>query len=60
MLKNNFKKYNSFQQHYQFIAPSLNIRYKGLNLRYSPSFDEPDVRYIQPIANNIDTLFLNI
>ncbi len=57
-LKNSFTKYNAFEQHYQFLAPTLNIRYKDFNLGYSPSFRELDVRYIQPIANNTDPLFI--
>lgn len=57
-LKNSFTKYNSFEQHYQFFAPTLTIRFKDFNLGYSPTFREPDVRYIQPIANNTDPLFI--
>ncbi|MEE1946204.1 outer membrane beta-barrel protein [Pedobacter sp. KR3-3] len=57
-LKNNFRNYPSFEQHYQFIAPSLMIKYKDLTITYSPSFREPDVKYIQPVANNTDPLFV--
>jgi hypothetical protein len=57
-LKNDFSSYPSFEQHYQFIAPSLNITYKSLNLSYSPSFREPDVKYIQPVADNTNQLFV--
>ncbi|WP_199136276.1 outer membrane beta-barrel protein [Pedobacter sp. ASV12] len=57
-LKNNFRNYPSFEQHYQFIAPSLMVKYKDLTITYSPSFREPDVKYIQPVANNTDPLFV--
>ena len=57
-LNNQFINYPSFEQHFQFFAPSLTIRYKDLNVSYSPSFQEPDVRYIQPVANNTNPLFV--
>lgn len=57
-LKNSFRNYPSFEQHYQFIAPSLMIKYKEFTISYNPSFREPDVKYIQPVANNTDPLFV--
>lgn len=57
-LQNNFRNASSFEQHYQFIAPSLSVRYKALRVDYSPSFREPDVKYIQPVANNSNPLFI--
>ena len=57
-LKNNFSVFPSFEQNFKFIAPSLSIRYKEFNINYSPSFREPDVRYIQPVANNSNPLFI--
>lgn len=56
-LTNSFST-NAFEQHFKFVAPSLNVRYKVLNLSFSPSFREPDVRYIQPVANNTNPLFV--
>ncbi|RZK52745.1 MAG: hypothetical protein EOO87_14555, partial [Pedobacter sp.] len=57
-LENSFSTNPSFEQNFQFIAPQLTIRYKDLNLSYSPNFREPDVRYIQPVANNSNPLFV--
>ncbi|ETZ21344.1 outer membrane beta-barrel protein [Pedobacter sp. V48] len=57
-LQNNFSSAASFEQHYRFIAPSLTVRYKTFSLDYSPSFREPDVKYIQPVANNSNPLFV--
>lgn len=57
-LKNSFRNYPSFEQHYQFVAPSLLIKYENFTISYNPSFREPDVKYIQPVANNTDPLFV--
>ncbi len=59
-LKNRFNstKYPDFEQRFKFVAPMLVIRYKDLSFNYSPSFREPDVNYVQPIANNTNLLFI--
>jgi hypothetical protein len=57
-LKNKFSTNTDFEQHFQFFAPQLTVRYKDLSLSYSPSFREPDVRYIQPVANNTNPLYI--
>lgn len=57
-LANNFRNNTNFEQHFKFFAPQLNIRFKDLNLNYTPSFREPDIRYIQPVANNTNPLFI--
>lgn len=57
-LKNRFSTYPSFEQHFQFFAPSLMVRYKVYSLTLSSSFREPDVNYVQPIANNSNPLFV--
>lgn len=57
-LENMFQNNTNFEQHFTFFAAQLNIRYKDLNLSYSPSFREPDIRYIQPIANNTNPLYI--
>ncbi|SFH28914.1 outer membrane beta-barrel protein [Pedobacter insulae] len=57
-LQNEFDTNADFEQHFQFFAPQLTIRYKDLSLSYSPSFREPDVRYIQPVANNTNPLYI--
>ena len=56
--KFNSSKYPDFEQNFKFVAPSMIIRYKDLNINYSPSFREPDVNYVQPIANNTNPLFI--
>ncbi|WP_113660583.1 outer membrane beta-barrel protein [Pedobacter nanyangensis] len=56
-LENKFTKHPNFGQHFTFFAPQLIVRYKSLNLSYSPSFREADVRYLQPVPNNTNNLF---
>lgn len=59
-LKNRFNsaKNPDFEQRFTFIAPMVVIRYKDFSFNYSPSFREPDVNYVQPIANNTNLLFI--
>lgn len=57
-LNNSFKIFTSFNQNFKFLAPSFSFRYKDFNLDYTPSFYEPDVRYIQPVENNSNPLFI--
>ena len=59
-LENSFSSYPSFDQHFQFFAASLNINYKGYSFSYTPSFREPDVTYIQPIANNTNPFYVQL
>ena len=57
-LKNEFANNENFEQHFNFFAPQLTIRYKSLSFSYSPSFREADVRYLQPIANNTNQFYI--
>lgn len=57
-LKNSFSTFPSFEQHFQFLAPSFILRYKIYSLSLSSTFREPDVNYIQPVANNSNPLFV--
>ncbi|MEJ5993576.1 outer membrane beta-barrel protein [Pedobacter sp. Du54] len=57
-LENKFQNSANFEQHFTFFAPQLNIRFKDVSFSYTPSFREPDIRYIQPVANNTNPLFI--
>ncbi|WP_316832542.1 outer membrane beta-barrel protein [Pedobacter aquatilis] len=57
-LENSFTSYPSFRQNFTFFAPSANIRFKDFSIDYTPSFREPDVSYIQPVANNTNPLYV--
>ena len=59
-LENSFSSAPSFDQHFQFFAGSLNINYKAYSFSYSPTFSEPNVSYIQPVANNTNQLFIQL
>ena len=59
-LENSFSSSPSFKQNFQFIAGSLNINYKSYSFTYTPSFREPSVSYIQPIANNTNPLLVQL
>ncbi|WP_299568385.1 outer membrane beta-barrel protein [uncultured Pedobacter sp.] len=57
-LTNDFSNNSDFEQHFQFFAPQLTVRYKSLNFSYSPSFREATVNYLQPVANNTNPFFV--
>ncbi|MXV14562.1 outer membrane beta-barrel protein [Hufsiella ginkgonis] len=57
-LENTFTTNPRLSQDYVFFAPTMNIVYKALSVDYTPSFTEPDVQYVQPVANNTDPLFI--
>jgi hypothetical protein len=59
-LENSFSTFPSFNQHFQFFAASLNVNYKAYSFSYTPSFREPDVTYIQPVANNTNPLLVQL
>jgi hypothetical protein len=59
-LENRFSSSPSFNQNYQFFAASLNVNYKVYSFSYTPSFREPDVSFIQPVANNTNPLFIQL
>jgi len=59
-LENSFSSFPSFKQNFQFFAASLTINYKAYSFSYTPSFREPDVSYIQPVANNTNPLFIQL
>ncbi|SOD19652.1 outer membrane beta-barrel protein [Pedobacter xixiisoli] len=57
-LENKFTKQENIEQHFNFFAPQLIIKYKNLNFSYSPSFREADVRYLQTVPNNTNSTFI--
>lgn len=57
-LENRFTTYPAFNQNYHFFAGSLIVNYKSYTFSYTPQFREPDVSYIQPVANNTNPLFI--
>ena len=57
-LDNSFVNLADFKQSFDFLAPALSLAYKKLRISYYPSFREPDIKVLQPIANNTDPLFI--
>lgn len=57
-LNNYFTSYTSVRQRYSFFSPAVTFKYKILTFEYNPTFVEPDIRYIQPVLNNTDPLFI--
>lgn len=59
-IRNRFVTLQGFNQNFYFLNPGLNVRYKDFSLSYQKSFLEPQVQYIQPVANNTDPLFVQL
>jgi hypothetical protein len=57
-LNNRFSGGDDLDQRYNFVWPTFTLRYKILSVNYSASFTEPDVNYIQPVANNTNALYI--
>jgi hypothetical protein len=57
-LNNRFSRGNDLDQRYNFVWPTFTLRYKIFSVNYSASFTEPDVNYIQPVANNTNALYI--
>jgi hypothetical protein len=57
-LNNRFSNGNDIDQRYNFVWPTFTLRYKIFSLNYSASFTEPDVNYIQPVADNTNALYI--
>lgn len=59
-LRNEFENYPAFNQNFNLFAPGLMIRYKSINFDYRTSIREPEVRYIQPVGDNTNPLFVQL
>lgn len=57
-LSNSFAREESFTQSFQYLFPSLMVKYKDLQLDYNPSVQEVNAQYLQPVANNTNPLFV--
>ncbi|WP_028297137.1 outer membrane beta-barrel protein [Olivibacter sitiensis] len=57
-LSNKFTSHESFKQDFHYVLPSLTVRYKDWQLDYSPSIQEVNAQYLQPVANNTNPLFI--
>lgn len=57
-LKNRFTRNPGIDQDFTFLAPTMNIVFKDFSMDYSPTFNEPGLQYLQPVANNTDPLLI--
>ena len=57
-LNNRFNIGNNIDQRFNFVWPTLTIKYKILTINYSAQFTEPNVNYLQPVADNTNALYI--
>ncbi len=57
-INNSFEKDGPLNQHFNYILPSLNVRYGQLQLNYSVNATEPNVNDLQPVQDNTNPLFI--
>lgn len=57
-LNNSFSNSTDVVQRYNFIWPTFQLRYKIFRFNYSARFTEPDVSYLQPVADNTNALYI--
>lgn len=57
-LNNRFSNSADIDQRYHFIWPSFQLVYKIFRLNYDARFTEPNVSYLQPVADNTNALYI--
>ncbi|KQN33988.1 hypothetical protein ASE92_15220 [Pedobacter sp. Leaf41] len=57
-LNNLFSNSANIDQRYHFIWPSFQLVYKIFRLNYDARFTEPNVSYLQPVADNTNALYI--
>lgn len=57
-LNNRFTNGASIDQHYNFVWPTFQLNYKIFRFNYTASFTEPNVSYLQPVADNTNALYI--
>ncbi|RZK66183.1 MAG: hypothetical protein EOO95_06490, partial [Pedobacter sp.] len=57
-LNNRFSNSANIDQRYHFIWPSFQLVYKIFRLNYDARFTEPNVSYLQPVADNTNALYI--
>ncbi len=58
LLNNHFSNSADIDQRYNFIWPTFQLRYKIFRFTYSARFTEPNVSYLQPVADNTNALYI--
>lgn len=57
-LNNSFTNAADIDQRYNFIWPTFQLKYKILSFNYSAGFAEPNVSYLQPVADNTNAFYI--
>lgn len=57
-INNSFQKNDAINQRFNYILPSLNIRYDQFQVNYSVNAREPEVNDLQPVQDNTNPLFI--
>jgi len=56
--KNSFSSSSSFNQHFRFFSPSIDVGLGIFNLGYQKQVREPAMGNLMPVTNNTNTLFI--
>lgn len=59
-INNSFEKNAAINQRFNYILPSLNIRYDQFQVNYSVNATEPNVNDLQPVQDNTNPLFIRL
>lgn len=57
-LNNRFTNAANINQRYNFIWPTFQFKYKIFSFNYSARFTEPNVNYLQPVADNTNAFYI--
>lgn len=57
-LNNRFTNAADIDQRYNFIWPTFQLKYKIFSFNYSAGFAEPNVSYLQPVADNTNAFYI--
>lgn len=57
-LNNRFTNTVDINQRYNFIWPTFQLKYKIFRFNYSARFTEPNVSYLQPVADNTNAFYI--
>jgi len=57
-LNNRFTNAADINQRYNFIWPTFQFKYKIFSFNYSARFTEPNVSYLQPVADNTNAFYI--
>ncbi|MGM9479142.1 outer membrane beta-barrel protein [Pedobacter sp. GSP4] len=57
-LDNRFTNNSNINQRFNFIWPTFTLKYKIFTINYTARFTEPNVNYLQPVADNTNAFYI--